>query len=208
MRDNTNKNFWQRFAKIYTAFMSKNESAYDAICKELERYIDSEKKVLELACGTGQITFLMADKAKAWTATDYSENMVNEALKRKKQEKPECKAEFETADATNLTYENEQFDVVVIANALHIMPDPDTALKEIYRVLKTDGIIFAPTFVYEPGYSKTLIWLMEKVGFKTYHKSTRNEFMEYVGKRNFVIVSDKLIKGKPACECVLVGKKG
>ena len=61
MRDNTNKNFWQKFAGIYTAFMSKNEVAYEAICKELEKYVDSEKKVLELACGTGQITFLMAD---------------------------------------------------------------------------------------------------------------------------------------------------
>lgn len=105
--------------------MAKNEKAYDAMGKELERYIDSEKQVLELACGTGQITFLMADKALEWTATDYSKNMVNEALKRKAQEHPECKAEFETADATKLTYQNEQFDVVVIANALHIMPDPD-----------------------------------------------------------------------------------
>ena len=207
MKDNTNKNFWQRFAGIYTAFMSKNEAAYDAICKELENYIDSEKNVLELACGTGQITFLMADKSKTWTATDYSENMVKEALKRKAQEHPECNAEFETADATNLTYQNEQFDVVVIANALHIMPDPDAALKEIYRVLKKDGIVFAPTFVYEPGYSKALIWLMEKVGFKTYHKWTRKEFIAYISKRKFTVIEDTLIKGKPACECVLAGKK-
>ena len=207
MKDNTNKNFWQRFAGIYTAFMSKNEAAYDTICKELENYIDSEKNVLELACGTGQITFLMADKALEWTATDYSENMVKEALKRKAQEQPECKAEFETADATNLTYQNEQFDVVVIANALHIMPDPDAALKEIHRVLKKDGIVFAPTFVYELGYSKALIWLMEKVGFKTYHKWTRKEFIAYISKRKFTVIEDTLIKGKPACECVLAGKK-
>lgn len=40
------------------------------------------------------------------------------------------------------------FDVVVIANALHIMPAPDPAMKEIYRVLKKGGILFAPTFVY------------------------------------------------------------
>ena len=109
----------------------------------MENYIDSEKIVLELACGTGQITFLMADKALEWTATDYSENMVKEALKRKAQEHRECKAEFETADATNLTY----------------------------------------------------------------HKWTRQEFVEYVSKRKFTVIGDTLIKGKPACECVLVGKK-
>ena len=38
-------------------------------------YTYREKQVLELACGTGQITFRMADKAAVWSATDYSENM-------------------------------------------------------------------------------------------------------------------------------------
>ena len=66
--------------------------------------------------------------------------------------------------------EDEIFDVVVIANALHIMPQPEKALNEIHRVLKKDGILFAPTFVYERGYPKLPIWLMEKAGFKTYHK--------------------------------------
>ena len=52
MTDNTNKDFWERMAKIYTAFMAKNDAAYGEISKLLEPYIDSEKSVLELACGT------------------------------------------------------------------------------------------------------------------------------------------------------------
>ena len=207
MKISTNKNFWQRFAKIYTAFMSKNDAAYITICDNLNDFVDCDKKVLELACGTGQITFHMADKAAVWIATDYSENMVKEAEKRKKQEVTNCKAVFEVQDATNLTYGEEQFDVVVIANALHIMPDPDAALKEIYRVLKKDGILFAPTFVYENGYSKPLIWMMEKAGFKTYHKWPRTEYTKYVGQRGFCVEKDTLVKGKPLCECVLVAKK-
>lgn len=35
----------------------------------------------------------------------------------------------------------------MIANALHIMPEPEKALGEIYRVLKDGGYLFAPTFV-------------------------------------------------------------
>lgn len=192
MKNSTNKNFWQRFAKIYTAFMSKNDTAYINICEKLNDYMDGNKKVLELACGTGQITFRMADKSASWIATDYSENMVKEAEKRKKQEATDCKAVFEVQDATNLTYEEEQFDVVVIANALHIMPDPNAALKEIHRVLKKDGILFAPTFVYESGYSKPLIWIMEKAGFKTYFKWTRTEYTKYVSQRGFCVEKDVL----------------
>lgn len=37
----------------------------------------------------------------------------------------------------------------MIANALHIMPKPDEALKEIKRVLKPEGILIAPTFAKE-----------------------------------------------------------
>ena len=80
MTDNTNKGFWERMARIYTAFMSKNDTAYRQICKLSEQYIDSEKSVLELACGTGQITFLMAGKSGSWEATDYSENMIKEIV--------------------------------------------------------------------------------------------------------------------------------
>lgn len=100
-----------------------------------------------------------------------------------------------------------KFDVVVIANALHIMPEPDDALKEIYRVLKKDGILFAPTFVYEKGYFKPLIWIMERAGFKTYHKWTRMEYVKYVSQKGFRVIRDILVEGKPLSECVLVAEK-
>lgn len=207
MTDNTNKGFWERMARIYTAFMSKNDTAYGQICKLSEQYIDSEKSVLELACGTGQITFLMAGKSGSWKATDYSENMIKEAEKRNQGEHKCEQLRFCVQDATNLTYEDEKFNVVVIANALHIMPQPEKALKEIHRVLKKDGILFAPTFVYERGYPKLPIWLMEKAGFKTYHKWQSKELKEYVGSEGFQVVGAALIKGKPLSECVLVAKK-
>ena len=38
---------------------------------------------------------------------------------------------FEVADATTLPYDDNSFDVVLIANALHVMPAPEKALKEI-----------------------------------------------------------------------------
>ena len=203
-KDTTNKGFWEKFAKIYTLFMSKNDRAYEKICDVLMNYIDKDKKVLELACGTGQITFRMAEKSLFWEATDYSENMVKEAVKMNGDKNKSEKISFLVQDATNLTYEDETFDVVVIANALHIMPEPKKALWEIHRVLKKDGILFAPTFVYEKGYSKLLIWLMEKVGFKTYHKWKKKEFVQYVSNYGFEVVEDSLLNGKPVPECMLV----
>ena len=38
--------------------------------------------VLELACGTGQLSFPLSDCTNSWTATDFSENMIKQAKRR------------------------------------------------------------------------------------------------------------------------------
>ena len=47
-----------------------------------------------------------------------------------------------------LPYAEESFDVVIVSNALHIVPQPEKALQEIKRVLKDDGVLIAPTFTH------------------------------------------------------------
>ena len=43
---------------------------------------------------------------------------------------------------------SKSFDVVIVSNALHIVPQPEKALREIKRVLKDDGVLIAPTFTH------------------------------------------------------------
>lgn len=204
MKDRTNKKFWQSYSKFYTKVMSVNDKAYDTVCRELDKYIDKDEKVLELACGTGQLSFRMANKVESWIATDFSENMIKEAEKRNS----EGDVNFAVADATNLAYEDESFDAVVIANALHIMPDPDKALDEIHRVLKKDGILFAPTFVYKnKKKSNLIIWIYEKFGFKAYNKWTADEYTDYVKSKGYDLISSSLIKAKPSLECIFIGRR-
>ena len=65
--------------------------------------------------------------------------------------------------------------IVLIANALHIMPKPDEAMKEIYRVLKPNGILFAPTFLWKEGKQRKIIKsLMSILGFKMYQEWNKN----------------------------------
>lgn len=87
------------------------------------------------------------------------------------------------------------------------MPNPELALKEIRRVLKPDGIIFAPTFVYEKRYSKLLIWCMEKVGFRIFNKWKLSDFTAFIETQDFSVIDSKLLKALPWPECVLVGKR-
>ena len=38
--------------------------------------------------------------------------------------------------------------MVIVSNALHIVPQPEKALAEIHRVLRDDGVLIAPTFTH------------------------------------------------------------
>ena len=145
--------------------MKKDKGVYDKVCGYINPYLSKDLNVLELACGSGQLSFNLSKYTKSWIATDFSKQMIFEARKHGEYEN----LVFEIADATSLIYTDEKFDCVVIANALHIMPEPDKAMKEIYMVLKPNGTLFAPTFLWkEEKQSKFKKRLMSIVGFKMY----------------------------------------
>lgn len=198
---NDNKQFWQRFAKLYSPFMEKgNGTLYDDICDRITSRLHRDMNVLELACGSGQLSFRLADKVKLWEATDFSPKMVAEA---KKQFVP-AQLHFSVQDATNLPYADESFDAVVIANALHIMPEPDRAMAEIYRVLKPDGLLFAPTFIHGSGTGFMFrAKLLEMAGFHVYSKWTAEEFTYYVQNCHFNILDEKSMGSSIAPLCYL-----
>ena len=198
MKDKTNKGFWQRFARLYAPAMKSSSKLYDDICACIRPNLNCETNVLELACGTGQLSFPLSVHVRSWEATDFSEAMIAEA---KKKERP-SQLNFSVQDATNLPYEDERFDVVVISNALHIMPHPEKALEEIHRVLKSDGMLFAPTFVHgEKAALRLRVRLMELVGFHTFSEWNEEEFVDYLESHAFVVTEHRTLGGSLAPLC-------
>ena len=203
-----NKKFWQRFAKIYGTFMKSADKGYAEIEEKVKPYISAEMNVLELACGTGQLSFRLAEYAGNWEATDFSENMIREAKNLQKKNKISKNLTFSLQDATNLPYDAESFDAVMIANALHIMPEPEKALAEIKRVLKKDGVLLAPTFVHGEGVGFALrTGLIELFGFKAFLKPTNEEFAAFIRENGFQVIAHEGIGSRVAPLCCLIAKK-
>lgn len=199
-----NKKFWQRFAKLYAPFMKSNKKLYAEICQSIIPYLNKNMNVLELACGTGQLSFPLCSKVRLWEATDFSEKMILEAKKNSRS----SRLHFSVQDATDLPYADNSFDVVVISNALHIMPHPKKALSEIKRVLKPEGIMFAPTFVHGEGTAfKIRAWLLERVGFHVYSKWNEVEFKEYITNNGFTIKGSKVLGSDIAPLCFVAAYK-
>ena len=120
-----------------------------------------------------------------------------------------CKGlKFAVADATSLTFKNQQFDCVVIANALHIMPNPEKAMLEISRVLKPNGILYAPTFLWQEGKPKKFIkTLMSLTGFKMYQEWDKAQFSNFIERYGFSVVEMQLFYGGVAAVGTMVAKK-
>ena len=93
-------------------------------------------KILDLCCGTGDITNLLQKKyhEALITGVDFSEEMLKIARKKNK------KLKFEEADCASLPFPDNSFDLITIGFGLRNTPDYDKVLSEINRVLKPNGI--------------------------------------------------------------------
>ncbi|MEO8211144.1 MAG: class I SAM-dependent methyltransferase [bacterium] len=101
--------------------------------------------VLEIACGTGRLTkhlrkLLPADVKLI--ATDLNEAMIDTSKKFIGDEG----INFQPADAQELPFEDDSFDLVVCQFGIMFFPDKQKALSEIHRVLRKDGCFLFNTW--------------------------------------------------------------
>ena len=171
------RKIWDLYAPIYKRAMKADQKIYDVMYAHIPEVI-RDKEVLELATGPGLLARHVAPAAKRMIATDYSPGMIAEA---KKGEYP-LNLSFEIADAMNLPYADNSFDAVLIANALHIVPDPEQVLLEIRRVLKSDGILIAPNFVEHKGTLVSRIWskILYLAGVRFEHQWSAQEYLRFL----------------------------
>ena len=76
-----NKQFWERFSRHYAGFMRRSQATYQQICKAMRPFLKRDMDVLELACGTGQLSVPLSPCVRSWEATDFSAEMIRQAKK-------------------------------------------------------------------------------------------------------------------------------
>ena len=185
------KDFWDKNAGRYDRFMRKDRAAYDEMY-ELIRPVVRHKTVLELAAGTGLIAKHIVNAAAHIEATDASAEMIAEA----KRDNRSTKLYFSVQDMFRLPYAEESFDVVIVSNALHIVPQPEKALQEIKRVLKDDGVLIAPTFTHAGNSfsGKVKAFFMKLAGFPLHSKWTNEEYLSFLHQNGWAVRNSVVLK--------------
>ena len=136
--------YWSRFADDFEEKSNYvvGKTDMDIILKKLAEH-KALKKTLELGCGNGTYSKVIARETSKLHATDFSDEMVNAARTRLK---TTANVRVEKEDCFHLSYEDDSFDTVFMANLLHIIPEPEKAVREAKRVLKTGGSIIVLSY--------------------------------------------------------------
>ena len=202
------ENFWNRNAKRYDRFMRKDRAAYEKLY-ELIRPVVKARTVLELAAGTGLIAKNIVRAASHIEVTDASEEMIAEA----KRNNRSAKLHFSVRDMFCLPYADKSFDVVIVSNALHIVPQPEKALAEIRRVLKDDGVLIAPTFTHGNGTlrGRIKLFFMKLAGFPLNSRWSSADYLAFLRQNGWSVRKSAVLKGSfplTYAECVKPAVKG
>ena len=72
------KNFGINLLSYNAPFMKKSKGVYDKVCEYIRPHLNKDMEVLELACGSGQLSFNLSKHTKSWIGTDFSEQMIKE----------------------------------------------------------------------------------------------------------------------------------
>lgn len=94
-------------------------------------------RVVDLGCGTGSLSVLLALEGHDVAGYDRSKQML--AVARKKAEAAGVDVDFDRADASHPPVHESSIDVVLVRHVLWALPDPDAAVARWCGLLRPDG---------------------------------------------------------------------
>ena len=198
--------FWDKIAGLYDLFENiYNKSVFQETGKTVAKYISRSDEVLECACGTGAISIYIAEVCKKLFASDFSEGMLKQA---KKKLRNFNNVEFGKVDITAIDVADNSYDVVVAGNVIHLLPEPQKAMKELERVCKNGGKLIIPTYINgDAGTNKLAVKFLEKLGANFKRQFDAKTYEKFFADMGYEKVSYEIVRGRMSCDVAVIEVK-
>ncbi len=145
--------------------------------------VSKDKLVLDIGCGKGVSACYLAEKYDCMViGIDVSERMIQYAKELARRKGLEERVSFRVADAHNLPFEDEKFDIV-IAECTTVLLNKNRAFQEFIRVLKPGGYIGDLEMIWRRRPPEELVRKTREIwnGFETMTLSEWEEFFRKQG---------------------------
>jgi ubiquinone/menaquinone biosynthesis C-methylase UbiE len=103
--------------------------------------IDKTKRVLDIACGKGTTSILIAKRYGCKViGIDICSDLIKEAKELARENRVDHLIDFQVADATNLPFNDNEFDITIAQAMLVLIDNKESVIRESLRVLKPTGL--------------------------------------------------------------------
>lgn len=192
----SDRDYWERHARNYDSSLRwVLGRPLPRMLKLSSEAVRGMGKVLEVAAGTGIVTSAIAQTCDSVVATDYAAAMVK-ALEQRVKDAGLKNVTCEQADIYALSYQPGEFDAVVAANVLHLVPNLPAALKALRNVIKPGGSLVAPTFCHDETKASWLVSrLLAVSGFPGHRRFTLRSLRGALEENGLQIVEIESLPG-------------
>jgi ubiquinone biosynthesis O-methyltransferase len=132
--------FYESFAEQFDSKMNMYDTnkRLHVFYNELLTEDIKGKQVLDAGCGTGWFSKGAADRGAVVTSMDLGEKLLAEVKKK-------CDSNRVVGSILEMPFPDNHFDIVVSSEVIEHTPNPEQAVKEIFRVLKPGGTMVLST---------------------------------------------------------------
>lgn len=120
------------FSKQASGYSKFRPQYPDELIEYVVSFVQNKGQALDIATGNGQVASKLSPFFETVYGTDISQKQLDNAIQADN-------IIYQLSAAEKMTFENQKFDLITVAQAVHWF-DFDVFYKEIYRILKPDGI--------------------------------------------------------------------